>query len=140
MYRKQDQATGKKIVAENFVGKYLVPTDNFSHLLKNSLQNYIRKMRDGKTVCTIVVATEDGTIPKGYEWTLVPVSEVEKLPFPVYILDGHHRYYAHLICPDYTLNAVFLNCTPDTTVAEIADLISSYLEGYEATKNLKGDI
>lgn len=132
MYNRQEAS--HDFWEEFFIGRYLIPTDDIRQSSDEIAYKYIRKMKNHCSIPPILVAFSDGVVPLEFADKEVQVSNIEKLDTPVFVLDGHHRYYAHLNQPDYPLSAIFVNIMPDKL--DISQLYD-HLDGYEWAKKLK---
>lgn len=116
----------KKVIEKNFLGKYLIPTDNIRQQSSAIVKFYIQEMNEGKDITPITVATNPAT----HIGETMLVSEILKIDEPVYILDGHHRFIASLTpgAKNYPLKAVFVDrVTDERDVGTLYD----YLDAYE---------
>lgn len=115
-----------ELIRAEFVGKYLIPTDNFRQQSENIIKEYTHRMKNNEKIAPISVTTLDKSADKSALPILV--SDIEKLSEPVFIVDGHHRYIAHLNQKNYPLMAIWIEYSPDNRM--IRDYYD-FLEAYE---------
>lgn len=123
--------TIKKVIEKNFLGKYLIPTDNIRQQSSGIVKTYIQEMNEGKDIIPIIVATNSAS----HIGETMLVSDILKMNEPIYILDGHHRFIASLNpgAKNYPLKAYFTDkVTDERDIGTLYDYLDSY-EYWEKT-------
>lgn len=117
--------TIKTVIENNFLGKYLIPTDNIRQQCSDIIKIYVQEMNAGNDITPILVATTSAA----HIGKTMLVSEILNMNEPVYVLDGHHRFIASLNpgAKAYPLKAYFTDRVIDERdIGTLYDYLDSY--------------